>query len=62
MLRTMEELYIPLEGSGRLHAGGQSYPMHRDVLIRVGVATKRKIVPGLEGMTLLMLSDRPISK
>jgi hypothetical protein len=45
-----EELYIPLEGSGTLHAGGQSYPMHRDVLIRVGVATKRKNVPGLEGM------------
>jgi hypothetical protein len=36
--------------------------MHRDVLIRLGVATKRKIVPGLEGMTLLMLSDRAISK
>ena len=36
--------------------------MHRGVLIRVGAATKRKIVPGLEGMTLLMLSDRPDSK
>ena len=57
-----EELYIPLEGSGTLHAGGQTYPMHRGILIRVGPATKRKIVPGPEGMTLLMLSDRPDSK
>ena len=57
-----EELYIPLEGSGTLHAEGQTYPMKRGVLIRVGAATKRKIVPGPEGMTLLMLSDRPESQ
>ena len=57
-----EELYIPLEGSGTLHTEGQAYPMQRGVLIRVGAATKRKIVPGPEGMTLLMLSDRPDSK
>jgi len=57
-----EELYIPLEGTGTLHAEGQSYPMERGVLIRVGAATKRKIVPGPEGMTLLILSDRPDSK
>jgi uncharacterized cupin superfamily protein len=57
-----EELYIPLEGSGTLYAEGQSYPMKRGVLIRVGAATKRKIVPGPEGMTLLMLSDRPDAK
>ena len=29
------------------------------LLIRVGAATKRKIVPGLQGMTLLILSDKP---
>ena len=57
-----EELYIPLEGSGTLFAEGQSYPMKRGVLIRVGTATRRKIVPGPEGMTLLMLSDRFDSK
>jgi aminopeptidase N len=31
-------------------------------MIRVGATTKRKIVPGPEGMTLLVLSDRPDSK
>ena len=54
-----EELYIPLEGSGTLYAEGTTYPMRRGVLIRVGATTKRKIVPGPEVMTLLMLSDRP---
>jgi uncharacterized cupin superfamily protein len=57
-----EELYIPLEGSGTLYAEGESYPMKRGVLIRVGAATKRRIVPGLEGMTLLALSDKPDPK
>lgn len=54
-----EELYIPLEGSGTLHAEGQEYPMKPGILIRVGPATRRKVVPGSEGMTLLILSDRP---
>ena len=57
-----EELYIPLEGSGMLHAEGQTHPMKRGVLIRVGAVTKRKIVPGPEGMTILILSDRPESQ
>jgi mannose-6-phosphate isomerase-like protein (cupin superfamily) len=57
-----EELYIPIGGSGTLHAEGQSYPIERGDLIRVGPTTKRKIVPGAEGMTLLVLSDRPDSK
>ena len=57
-----EELYIPLEGSGTFSAEGQTYPMKRGVLIRVGATKKRKIVPGPEGMTLLMLSERPDCK
>jgi uncharacterized cupin superfamily protein len=57
-----DELYIPLEGGGTLYAEGQGYPMEPGVLIRVGAATKRKIVPGPEGMTLLALSDRPDPK
>src|SRR5438132_12669717 len=50
-----EELYIPLEGSGTLHAEGQTYPMTRGVLILVGAATKRKIVPDPYGITLYAL-------
>ena len=38
-----EELFIPLEGTGMLYAEGQSYPMERGVLIRVGATTKRPI-------------------
>jgi quercetin dioxygenase-like cupin family protein len=54
-----EERYLALEGSGTLYAEGQTYPMQRGVLIRVGAATKRKIVPEPKGMILLVLGDRP---
>jgi len=53
-----EQLYNPLEGSGTLHAEGQSYPIKRGVLVWVGAVTMRKIVPGPEGMTVLMF-QRP---
>ena len=45
-----------------MHAEGETYAMHRGVLIRVGAATKRKVAPGPEGMTVLIVSDRPDSK
>ena len=54
-----EELYIPLEGGGTLFAEGQSYPMEPGTLIRVGATAKRRVVPGPQGMALLVLSDRP---
>ena len=39
-------------GTGLFTAEGQTYPMKRGFLIRVGAATRRKIVPGPDGMTL----------
>jgi uncharacterized cupin superfamily protein len=54
-----EEVYIALEGSGRLYVEGHSWALAPGVLIRVGPSTKRKIVPGAEGMTLLALGAVP---
>jgi hypothetical protein len=51
-LDEMERYAGPLEHGQQFFFAGKS----------LGVATKRKIVPGPEGMTLLMLSDRPDSK
>jgi hypothetical protein len=59
---TRESFTFRWRGVGLSTLRGQSYPMQRGVLIRVGATTKRRIVPGAEGMTLLMLSDRPDSK
>src|SRR5207244_8339315 len=57
-----EELYIPLEASGTPHAEGQTYPMQRGGLMRVGAATRGKSLPGPEGMTLVALMGRPAAQ
>jgi mannose-6-phosphate isomerase-like protein (cupin superfamily) len=54
-----EEVYIVLEGSARLHAGGETFDLAPGVLARVGPGQKRKIVPGPKGVTLLALGGTP---
>jgi uncharacterized cupin superfamily protein len=54
-----EEVYVALEGSGTLEAGGETWELVPGTLARVGAAQKRKIVPGADGLTLLMLGGTP---
>lgn len=54
-----EEVYVALRGSGELEAEGDRYPLDRDHIVRVGAGTKRKILPGDEGLRLLALSGVP---
>ena len=54
-----EEVYVVLEGNATLEAGGKQFPLHRGVLVRVGPETKRKLVPGPNGVTLLALGGTP---
>src|SRR5262245_31406380 len=41
-----EEVYILLEGSGTLRAGGQEWRVEPGMLVRVGPGVTRKWVPG----------------
>jgi mannose-6-phosphate isomerase-like protein (cupin superfamily) len=50
-----EEVYVILEGSARLEADGRTWDLTRGTMARVGPATKRKITPGPEGVTILAL-------
>lgn len=54
-----EEVYIVLEGSAQLQAGGEIFALAPGLLTRVGPAQKRKIVPGPKGVTLLALGGAP---
>lgn len=54
-----EEVYVVLQGSGTLQAGGESWHLEPGTLARVGSGQKRKIVPGAEGVTLLALGGTP---
>jgi uncharacterized cupin superfamily protein len=54
-----EEVFVPLEGSATLTAEGESWELVPGMLVRVGPTTKRRIVPGPDGVTLLALGGTP---
>ncbi|HUP00433.1 MAG TPA: cupin domain-containing protein [Gemmatimonadota bacterium] len=54
-----EEVYVVLEGSAKLEAGGESWPLEPGMLVRVGPGEKRAIAPGEDGVTLLALGGTP---
>ena len=54
-----EEVYIPLAGSGTLHADGDSFDLRPGMMVRVGPAQMRRIVPGGEGIRFIALGGVP---
>jgi hypothetical protein len=54
-----EEVYIPLDGSATLVAGGESFELRPGVIARVGPAQLRKIVPGPDGIRFIALGGAP---
>jgi mannose-6-phosphate isomerase-like protein (cupin superfamily) len=56
---SQEEVYVALRGTGTLEADGEQYPLDPDHIVRVGPSVKRKVVPGPEGLRLLVLGAIP---
>ena len=54
-----EEVYIPIEGSGTLHAGDQAVELRPGMMVRVGPEQLRKIVPGNDGIQFVALGAVP---
>jgi mannose-6-phosphate isomerase-like protein (cupin superfamily) len=54
-----EEVYIALEGSGTLDIAGEQVGLEKDTLVRVAAGVKRKVVPGPEGIKMLVLGGCP---
>ena len=54
-----EEIYTALQGSGRLIAGGEEYLLEPGVFARVGPGEKRRVLPGPDGIRLLVLGAVP---
>lgn len=54
-----EEVYVALRGSGTVEADGESLPLDRDHVVRLGPAVRRKVIPGPEGLRLLALGATP---
>jgi mannose-6-phosphate isomerase-like protein (cupin superfamily) len=54
-----EEVYIPLEGSGTLVAGDETFDLVVGTMVRIGPEQHRRILPGPEGIRLVALGGRP---
>jgi len=54
-----EEVYVPLEGSGLLEAGDETFTLRPGMMARVGPNQMRRIVPGRDGIRFLALGGTP---
>src|SRR5205823_9778866 len=54
-----EEVYVPLSGSATLVAGERRIALGPGVLARVGPEQLRRILPGPDGIRLLVVGGRP---
>lgn len=54
-----EEVFAVLSGSGTMDIEGDQVQMSPDLMVRVGAATKRKIIAGPEGIRVLALGATP---
>lgn len=54
-----EEVYIPLRGSGKLHADDDVFDLRPGMMVRVGPEQRRRIVPGDEGIQFIALGGVP---
>lgn len=54
-----EEVYVVLSGSGEFEIDGERVPVDRDRIVRVAAGTKRRLLPGSEGMRVLALGGVP---
>lgn len=54
-----EEVYVVVEGSGKLVVGDEEWELEPIALARVGPTTKRKWIPGDQGLTLVAVGGIP---
>jgi mannose-6-phosphate isomerase-like protein (cupin superfamily) len=54
-----EEVFIALRGGGEIEIDGARFPLDGDHVTRVSAGTKRKVLPGPEGIRMLVLGGVP---
>lgn len=54
-----EEVFLALRGGGKIEIDGERFPLDGDHVIRVSAKTKRKVLPGPEGIRVLVLGGVP---
>jgi mannose-6-phosphate isomerase-like protein (cupin superfamily) len=54
-----EEVFFALRGGGELEIEGERHPLDTDHMIRVASGTHRKVLPGPDGIRLLVIGAAP---
>jgi mannose-6-phosphate isomerase-like protein (cupin superfamily) len=56
---SQEEVFLVMRGGGEIEIGGERFPLDGDHMARVGPETKRKVLPGPEGIRVVVLGGVP---
>ncbi len=56
---SQEEVYIPIAGDATFKAGDQTLKLVPGMMVRAGAKQKRKITPGKNGLTMVMIGGIP---
>src|SRR5215213_4771685 len=54
-----EEVYVILGGGGEIELDGERRPLSEGMMVRVGPAVRRKILPGDDGIRLIAIGGTP---
>ena len=54
-----EEVFLTLRGGGEIDIEGERHPLDPDHVVRVAAGTWRKVLPGSDGIRLLVLGAKP---
>lgn len=54
-----EEVFVTLRGGGEIDIEGERHPLDPDHVVRVASGTWRKVLPGSDGIRLLVLGAKP---
>jgi hypothetical protein len=54
-----EEVYIPLSGSATMVTGDERFDLEPGMMVRVGPTQLRQVLPGDDGIRMLVLGGRP---
>jgi hypothetical protein len=54
-----EEVFMAIRGSGEIDIEGERFPLDPDHMVRVAAETKRKVIPGDEGIRMVIVGGIP---
>jgi mannose-6-phosphate isomerase-like protein (cupin superfamily) len=54
-----EEVFLTLRGGGEIDIAGERFPLDDEHVVRVAAGTDRKVLPGPDGIRVLVLGAKP---